>query len=559
VIYFAITNTHLLCLQWAKIEDGETLLTKIAYKPFQHPLNHIWDNKSEFISVFSAALHQVKEDINPVGQNVILTLPDDWCRTAAVNLDSDMTDIDGWKLALWTLKQRWDMKENKSYGRYFRGNPNSIFALFLVHDFIEPIKLIFAELGIRLSWIGTESSIFFGLAPQEGCTILIPSGSTYKYFTYTLNNFGSGKARFVKDTWVTSSTVGLAPAPGLKSGKLMVAGALSDKRKLHFKDHKPLIIKSLSAFNTEGVSVPGQIPEYLQCVSNAVINGMASEVSLNFLAASGLQRYNYVAPISDIIPETPKKPAKVKKIIRPAKKKRKPSQNLIYIAVISALLFIVYFKNYFISFPKFLDADPVFPAQTIIAADTLEKEIIYDSIISDYFNKSQMIADQMSLILNSSLLQKITFISTSSNIIRIDLVGSQAMDNNFERVGEVTSYELTEIDCCGGYKHGYNIDSNLRQFQYNHKWINMEELNGLFINNSEYIVVEKLAARALRKYNQHPLKVRVKTTNRIIQTLASLKHAGDNVALEKFIYYSNPENAVPEAIFYLSLLEKSGP
>lgn len=557
MIYFALTNTHLLCVQWARV-DGKSILTKISYKPFRHSLDEIWNKESEFVSVFSAALHQIKEEINPDGQNVILTLPDEWCRSADINLDREMTVMDGWNLALWTLNQRWGIKDNASFGRIFEGNPGSIFALSLLFDFIDPLKLIFAELGMRITWIGTESSIFFGLAPKQGCTVLIPSGSAYKYFTYNLNYFGSGTARFVKDSWKTRNLVGLPLGKDLKAGSLMVTGILSEKRKQHFKNLKPLIIKPLDRINIEGINVPSDVPEFLQCLSTAVITG-TSGAALNFLGPRGLQPYNFVSPKEEKASKIDKISDKPNKTKTSAIKKKNSYLAPTYFLIISIFIFLIFLKNYFNSSPENILPKSDIPVIKEEMIDSNKNDLNYTGIVADYFQKSQLIAHQMSLILNSGMQPKITFISSSSEDIRIDLVGDRIMDNDFERVGEVMSYELSEINCCGGFKHGYIIKSNSKQFQYLDNWIMAEQLDSLFRNDSEYVKVKKLSARPLAIYNQHPLKVEVLSHNRIIQTLAGVKQAGDNVALEKFIYYSNPENSEPIAIFYISLLEKLNP
>ncbi len=154
MIYLGINDNHLLCAQWVN-DDGKFLLT-----------------------------------------------PDSYCNSALVSFDKDMTDNDGWEFAKWTIDQRWNTDEPVEYfGRSFVNTSNDIYAIRVPTTFTEPLKLAIQELGADTTWMGTESSAFFGLNPNLGSTVFFVQDNGYRYFSYTIKLFQDGFARFYKNDW----------------------------------------------------------------------------------------------------------------------------------------------------------------------------------------------------------------------------------------------------------------------------------------------------------------------------------------------------------------------
>ena len=52
---------------------------------------------------------------------------------------------------------------------------------------------------------------------------------------------------------------------------------------------------------------------------------------------------------------------------------------------------------------------------------------------------------------------------------------------------------------------------------------------------------------------QNPIIVRISDVNKIKQMLSKLYTVGNNVALEKFVYTNNLDDANPTSVFYISL------
>jgi len=147
VIHLAISDSHLLCAQWF-VKDGRQILTSFSYKALPRPLDVFNHSESEIISVLNAGLHLIREDILFEGDKVYVTIPDDYCKSVMVSVDSDLTENDGWEFAQWTINHRWPTQGSfQYYGRSFPGKSQSVFAVRVPTIFIEPIKLAIQELG----------------------------------------------------------------------------------------------------------------------------------------------------------------------------------------------------------------------------------------------------------------------------------------------------------------------------------------------------------------------------------------------------------------------------
>jgi hypothetical protein len=139
-------------------------------------------------------------------------------------------------------------------GQLTRGGPLKIHVNFMVvHSwvilnrylqsvfriwFIEPIKLAIQELGGDAVWMGTESSTFFGLYPELGCTVFLPSSNGYRYYQYSQSSFQNGSARYIKNQWKLHPVVGSNSDKKAFIGNLLYAGKFSEKRKTNFKGRR---------------------------------------------------------------------------------------------------------------------------------------------------------------------------------------------------------------------------------------------------------------------------------------------------------------------------------
>ena len=98
MIHLSISDSHLLCAQWTQ-KGGRPLLTSFSYKSLPRSLQLLQNSESEIISVLNAGLHLIREDIPFEGEKVYVTIPNEYCKSVIVPIESDMTENDGWELS----------------------------------------------------------------------------------------------------------------------------------------------------------------------------------------------------------------------------------------------------------------------------------------------------------------------------------------------------------------------------------------------------------------------------------------------------------------------------
>lgn len=329
MIHLAISDSHLLCAQWF-IKDGRQILTSFSYKALPRPLDLFSHSESEIISVLNAGLHLIREDILFEGDKVYVTIPDKYCKSVMVSVDSDLTENDGWEFAQWTINHRWPTQDSfQYYGRSFPGKSQSVFAVRVPTIFIEPIKLAIQELGGDPLWMGTESSAFFGLYPETGCTIFLPTSNGYRYYQYSQDCFQNGTARYINNLWKLRSIVGSHLEGDVFKENLLYAGKLSEKRKANFKGKKIKQLTALDGVSLEGETLPKNIKEDDLYILTAIATGHLHDVTLDFFNQPGLQYYQYEKPEVQKINRPERVKTKKKKILRSKKKKIKKDRNLL--------------------------------------------------------------------------------------------------------------------------------------------------------------------------------------------------------------------------------------
>ena len=339
MIYLGINDNHLLCAQWVN-EDGKSLLTSVTKKPFQKSIFDSSRTENEIISDINGTLHLIREEISFGGEKVYVTVPDSYCNSALVSFDNDMTENDGWEFAKWTVDQRWPTDEPVEYfGRSFVNTSNDIYAIRVPTTFTEPLKLAIQELGADTTWMGTESSVFFGLNPNLGNTVFFVKDNGYRYFSYTIKLFQDGFARFYKNDWKLDVLNGATSSKDVFKGALVTAGKLSYRRKKHFEDLRTTNFESLSNINVEADIVPKSISEFSLLVLSAVIKGSVVGVAINFFDLPGIQEYRY-SKDKDLEKSTKGKSARKKIKKRSKSKDRNFLKFMLYIFFFLSLIHI---------------------------------------------------------------------------------------------------------------------------------------------------------------------------------------------------------------------------
>jgi len=562
VIHLAISDSHLLCAQWF-IKDGRQILTSFSYKALPRPLDLFSHSDSEIISVLNAGLHLIREDILFEGDKVYVTIPDKYCKSVMVSVDSDLTENDGWEFAQWTINHRWPTQDSfQYYGRSFPGKSQSVFAVRVPTIFIEPIKLAIQELGGDPLWMGTESSAFFGLYPETGCTIFLPTSNGYRYYQYSQDCFQNGTARYINNLWKLRSIVGSHLEGDVFKENLLYAGKLSEKRKANFKGKKIKQLTALDGVSLEGETLPKNIKEDDLYILTAIATGHLHGVTLDFFNQPGLQYYQYEKPEVQKINRPERVKTKKKKILRSKKKKIKKDRNLLqpalyifFFTVISIMLTydqkpelfdFVYFNNVnqksgIINVPD-----------SGIVPIAVQKDEPPNYQIPKFVIDSQSLISVASRTLQMTGSRHITLLSIGGGRMDLELLGDKTMDAPIDSLGDVLNYSLRQVGTDSLFKHGYLVNYSIINKPLKHSNIEIEALESM-VSNIEFSFIKVLEPIEREGQVQRPIIVKISGVDHINDILLKLSASGGNLALEKFVYISESENINQSAIFYISL------
>lgn len=562
MIHLAISDSHLLCAQWF-IKDGRQILTSFSYKALPRPLDLFSHSDSEIISVLNAGLHLIREDILFEGDKVYVTIPDKYCKSVMVSVDSDLTENDGWEFAQWTINHRWPTQDSfQYYGRSFPGKSQSVFAVRVPTIFIEPIKLAIQELGGDPLWMGTESSAFFGLYPETGCTIFLPTSNGYRYYQYSQDCFQNGTARYINNLWKLRSIVGSHLEGDVFKENLLYAGKLSEKRKANFKGKKIKQLTALDGVSLEGETLPKNIKEDDLYILTAIATGHLHDVTLDFFNQPGLQYYQYEKPEVQKINRPERVKTKKKKILRSKKKKIKKDRNLLqpalyifFFTVISIMLTydqkpelfdFVYFKN--VNQKSGILNVP----DSGIVPIAVQKDEPPNYQIPKFVIDSQSLISVASRTLQMTGSRHITLLSIGGGRMDLELLGDKTMDAPIDSLGDVLNYSLRQVGTDSLFKHGYLVNYSIINKPLKHSNIEIEALESM-VSNIEFSFIKVLEPIEREGQVQRPIIVKISGVDHINDILLKLSASGGNLALEKFVYISESENINQSAIFYISL------
>ena len=578
MIYLGISDSHLFCAQWTE-NNEKYLLSNVSYKPLQKSLKDPDRTVNEIVSDINGTLQLIRENISFEGQKVYVTVPDSYCNTSLVSLDKDMTDNDGWEFAKWTIDQRWPTAESVEYfGRSFSEKSNQVFAIRVPTTFREPLKLAIQEIGAETTWMGTESSVFFGLNPNIGNTVFNVDKNGYTYYSYTKNIFQNGFARFYKNEWKLESCNGSSSAKDAFKGMLINTGKLSYRRKQHFNDLRIKQLEALSGIDVEANIIPKNVNENNLYVLTALVQGSVNGVAINFFDQPGVQEYNYDKEKASIVPRKNKSEnEKLSSKVRVQKKERKFLQFFLYIfffAVIGSVLTFnsrpELFDNILLSTKEktdqvlndfsnsvlnYFDSPKSPPEELIIESTPLNVILDNNQEIDhpDYLLKSQSLITSILNTFNLTQDNDLVLLSISSGTMNLEFIGAKTHTVPVDSIGNVLNYSLRQIAGEDKYKHGFLI--NYPKINTENKTFSNISVDSLesFVNNLNDSTIKTLTQTQSEIDRKIPVIVRILDLDNIKRMLEYLSTYSNNSSLDKFVYKKFNDGTNESAIYYIAV------
>ena len=576
MIHLSISESHLLCLQWTE-NNGKPFLLSVSNKVLPKPLSILEQSENEIISVINAGLHLIREDIPFEGEQVYVTIPDNFTNSVLVSSDEDMTENDTWDFAVWTIQQRRSLNSKfENFGRSFGNNSSHLFAISVSTTFTEPIKMAILELGGEAVWMGTESSVFFGLDPEKGCTFFNINKNAYNYYHYSQSIFQSGVAKFLKGNWKLNALNGSENEKEVFKGELLAAGKLSEQRKAHFKGRRIKQLVSLSGINYEANIIPNEIKEENLHVFSALATGNVQGVTINFFNQPGIQPFNYVKKQVVEKLENIKQAPLVKKRKKTKKLKKKAKNGILlkvflytffFVTISSMLLYdqrpdffkkILLISNDF-SLNNFFSSDISSDSININNVDDKLPKIVESDIValSEFSINSQILVSSALKTLSLTDSHEIVLLSLSDGNMDLELLGGKTMNAPIDSIGDVLNYSLRQVSGDSEFKHGYLVEyKNPSEVFIQGSTVEIDSLK-LYVENIQNSFFKELSPIEKKSNIQIPIIIRLNGDNYIQTFLNYTLSKAKNLTLEKFVYKGKTLESLPTAVFYMSIYNSS--
>ena len=538
MIHLLVSNKHIQCIKWDH-ENGKPFLSSISYEPYKSKKLSDKPTDKELINEINTVLQLQKKRFSFEGEQVYVTIPDDFCSTCIVYPDEEMSEADGWELSKWTIGQRYTKDEGSNdefFGRFFTEKNKNVFCLKVSSLLTETIKISIQEMGGNPLWMGTESSAFYGLNPSRGITLLLNNKSGYEYFHFSKNSFTNGFAKFTKNKWKLSSSDGSINESDIFKGQIIIPGKLSYRRKSHFEGKRIRQVEPFKNIKKNDVKIPKELTVYSQAISSALIRGNVLGHSLNFFKNPGLQ--DIVEQKEDTADTVPLNINNKKRKKLSKKKKSNFQQFFAYLFFFGALTAVIFrdqlpqiYENIEKEVLEFLT-----PPQAVLIDNEIPSNVTSEIIDFNQvdFIRSQSLAHSLYNLTSAIASDQIIRFEGGKGKIDVALTGPKNSFFPVDTIGNILNYSLRQIEGKDLYEFGYLIqyepylNDNLNPDDY----ISLNELR----DNFETIIgldVKMLDPYSLNALEHTPIIITSSNVSAIKDALAYMLSSGSNLVLNK--------------------------
>ena len=538
MIHLLVSNKHIQCIKWDH-ENGKPFLSSISYEPYKSKKLSDKPTDKELINEINTVLQLQKKRFSFEGEQVYVTIPDDFCSTCIVYPDEEMSEADGWELSKWTIGQRYTNDEGSNdefFGRFFTEKNKNVFCLKVSSLLTETIKISIQEMGGNPLWMGTESSAFYGLNPNRGITLLLNNKSGYEYFHFSKNSFTNGFAKFTKNKWKLSSSDGSINESDIFKGQIIIPGKLSYRRKSHFEGKRFRQVEPFKNIKKNDVKIPKELTVYSQAISSAIIRGNVLHHSLNFFKNPGLQ--DIVEQKEDTADTVPLNTNNKKRKKLSKKKKSNFQQFFAYLFFFGALTAVIFrdqlpqiYENIEKEVLEFLT-----PPQAVLIDNEIPSNVTSEIIDFNQvdFIRSQSLAHSLYNLTSAIASDQIIRFEGGKGKIDVALTGPKNSFFPVDTIGNILNYSLRQIEGKDLYEFGYLIqyepylNDNLNPDDY----ISLNQLR----DNFETIIgleVKMLDPYSINALEHTPIIITSSNVSAIKDALAYMLSSGSNLVLNK--------------------------
>ena len=548
MIHLLVSSKHIQCIKWEN-DNGRPVLLSASYVPYKS--KKISDNPSsrELANEINTVLQLQKKKFSFEGEQVHVTIPDSFCSTAVIYPDEEMSEADSWELSKWTISQRFikdDDSSDEFFGKSFSEKIKNVFSLKVSSTLTETLKISIQELGGNPIWMGTESSVFYGLNPSRGITLLINDRSGYEYYHYSKNSFTHGDAKFTKNKWRLSSYDGSVNENDIFKGQIIIPGKISYRRKSHFEGKRIRQVEPFKNIKKNDIKIPKELTLFSQAVSTALIHGDVVGHSLNFFTSPGLH-----APKKEIIDDKKDLGEKNKKRKKPSKRKKSSFQQFFaYLFFFGALTAVIFREDLPAIYDRLeseiqLLLNP--PSPVISSNETKSNPTLNTNLFDEVsFLRSQSLVNS-SFILSSAIdSSQINSFDAGNGKLDILLTGSKNSIFPVDTIGSILNYSLRQVEGKDLYEFGYLVQYD-PYFNETLKFVDQVSLKEFldYLNTLNDIDIKKLDSFSRNALEHTPIIVSTRKFSSFKNILNYMVFNGSNLVLEK-VAVNNSDASKPQ-------------
>ncbi len=569
MIYLSFNSSHLLCTVWSYGKE-KPILTHIV--ELHLPANFALARGDErlFKKLFNNIIESLTREISLDGQDIIVTIPDDWVHHNFMQGDLGLNKDDNWNIILWQKSLRYG-PHSKEFSTYAEPVQNNfIHVIHIPTIFISSMKFSLIEYGALPVWFGTESMSFTGTQDR---TFGIASNDQSGYHLFIVSNllFFYGTARFIKGNWKVTHSFGFddeisnllndKTSPSIESfNTIYPLDELSPLRQAHWSGFE---LNSIEIFKNGLIEVAETMDEYshhLLTIQSILLDESFCRSGQNFFLPAGFND-DPINKESETQSEgrEDEKSENVTQLPRVNRKLIKTKTAIVQrvvgfftiVVIILAFIYSVY-QNKTIEtsiIPLSTEKTDVEVSHEI---ETIQSK--YPSQLLGIMDQSQSMISAIEFIFANVDYKKITFLSTSNLDLQVEIVNGEEVKTDFTELGTMINYTVTGIDCCGGYKHFYefqlpiikSIDLGVQGTSASFEAV---------LNNMD-VQVEKLIRKEKGAFTQTPFIIKGTSEQSRKDILELIKYHGENILIRKVIIKMDLEIGAPKTVFYVSVFER---
>ncbi len=561
MISLVLSNSHLLCGQWSTGKDS-SIITSLTLVELTHEFNELINKRSEINSVINIAFKQLSEKHNFEDITVEISLEDNLFYHDRFKGESLLSKSEVWDYIKWETKQKWGKFGDNfaTYCEVYKEKPDQYHTVTCNSRILESLKDEVISMGGQLRWLGPNSTLLLGPYFEIDKIFVLNEGSFYRVFHRSEGGFNHGRIRFLKSGIKFTEVVGNKDElenvfnTRRERKSFFMLEPVSEKRQSHWENYNIIELIPFEKIDIEGIETPKKINVRYLNILTAMINRDPNLKILNLVNPPGIfelsaEERKFEDKHLHEIPSLVERSSNENKISPLTKIKRKKGWKYLFIIILASGLGL-FLLNSPTSYLKYFDKIGK-PSQF-----SAEKHFLAESLIDSISSQSNAIIEALYKILQTDTYNDLKSLTIKGANADYDITSSDSSIVTSIIAGNIKSFEMTDIECCGG------ILSSVRTMLAFLQPDTMDVSGGVTTMefeaylNSDLPTVNytKLDEEESTDYFYDTFILQMDNINDLRSFLESGKDLGNNLVVRKVTFDRDLESDSIEILIYLMLL-----